>query len=85
MDMLDNGTIKDLKFPTVQFINNAAGKILLNILFAMSKNYTDSQSENVSRGATSNFEQGKSSAYKWGYKETRYRGTIYLTKITLIQ
>ena len=74
MDMLDSGTIKDLKFPTVQFTNNAAGKLLLNILFAMSKNYTDSQSENVSRGVTSNVEQGKSSAYKWGYKRDEISG-----------
>lgn len=74
MDMLDNGTIKDLKFPTVQFTNNAAGKLLLNILFAMSKNYTDSQSENVSRGVTSNFEQGKTSAYKWGYSKDEITG-----------
>lgn len=74
MDMLDNGTIKDLKFPTVQFTNNAAGKLLLNILFAMSKNYTDSQSENVTRGVTSNFEQGKSSAHKWGYRRNEITG-----------
>lgn len=74
MDMLDNGTINDLKFPTVQFTNNAAGKLLLNILFAMSKNYTDSQSENVSRGVTSSFEQGKSSAYKWGYSRNEITG-----------
>lgn len=67
MDMLDSGIIKDLKFPTVQFTNNAAGKLLLNILFAMAKNYTDSQSENVRRGVSSGFEQGKASAYKWGY------------------
>lgn len=74
MDMLDSGIIKDLKFPTVQFTNNAAGKLLLNILFAMSKNYTDSQSENVTRGVTSNFEQGKSSAHKWGYTRDEVTG-----------
>lgn len=74
MDMLDGGVIKDLKFPTMQFSNNAAGKLLLNILFAMSKNYTDSQSENVRRGVTSGFEQGKSSAYKWGYLRDEITG-----------
>ncbi len=74
MDMLDSDIIKDLKFPTVQFTNNAAGKLLLNILFAMSKNYTDSQSENVTRGVTSNFEQGKTSAHKWGYVRNEITG-----------
>jgi DNA invertase Pin-like site-specific DNA recombinase len=74
MDMLDGGIIKDLKFPTVQFTNNAAGKLLLNILFAMSKNYTDSQSENIRRGVSSGFEQGKASAYKWGYQRDEITG-----------
>lgn len=74
MDMLDSGIIKDLKFPTVQFTNNASGKLLLNILFAMSKNYTDSQSENVRRGVSSGFEQGKASAYKWGYQRNELTG-----------
>lgn len=74
MDMLDSGIIKDLKFPTVQFSNNAAGKLLLNILFAMSKNYTDSQSENVRRGVSSGFERGKASAYKWGYVRDEITG-----------
>jgi DNA invertase Pin-like site-specific DNA recombinase len=74
MDMVDSGIIKDLKFPTVQFTNNAAGKLLLNILFAMAKNYTDSQSENVRRGVNSGFERGKSSAYKWGYLRDEITG-----------
>lgn len=74
MDMLDNGVIKDLKFATIQFSNNAAGKLLLNILFAMAKNYTDSQSENVRRGVTSGFEKGKTSAYKWGYLRDEVTG-----------
>lgn len=74
MDMLDSGIIKDLKFPTVQFTNNAAGKLLLNILFAMAKNYTDSQSENVLRGVGSSFEKGKSGAYKWGYMRDEVTG-----------
>lgn len=74
MDMLDSGIIKDLQFPTVQFTNNAAGKLLLNILFAMSKNYTDSQSENVRRGVSGGFERGKASAYKWGYLRDEITG-----------
>ncbi len=68
MDMLDSDIIKDLKFPTLHFTNDSNGKLLLNILFAMAKNYTDHQSEVVQRGIDSNLEKGKSSGvHKWGY------------------
>lgn len=68
MDMLDSDIIKDLKFPTLHFSNDSSGKLLLNILFAMAKNYTDHQSEVVQRGIDSNLEKGKSSGvHKWGY------------------
>ena len=32
--MIDNDIIKDLKFPTLEFTNNASGKLLLNIMYA---------------------------------------------------
>ena len=32
---VDNGKIKDLKFPTLEFTNDSSGKLLLNIMFAM--------------------------------------------------
>lgn len=67
VDMLDSGVIKDLKFPTLHFTNDASGKLLLNILFAMSKQYSEHLSESITRGVGSNFQQGKSSAHKWGY------------------
>lgn len=37
VDMVDNGKIKDLKFSTLEFTNDSSGKLLLNIMFAMSK------------------------------------------------
>ena len=37
VDMVDNGKIKDLKFPTLEFTNDSSGKLLLSIMFAMSK------------------------------------------------
>ena len=68
VDMLDSGQIKDLQFPTYRFENNASGKLLLNILFAMSKQYSEHLSENVQRGTDSNWEDAKSSGEpKWGY------------------
>jgi len=78
VDMLDNGIMKDLKFPTFQFTNNASGKMMLNILFAMSKQYSEGLSETIRRGVESNLEDGKSGGYyKWGY--TRDEITGYYT------
>ena len=68
VDMIDNDVIKDLKFPTLEFTNDSSGKLLLNIMFAMSKQYSEHLSESVQRGVDSNFAQGKSSGVpKWGY------------------
>ena len=61
VDMVDNDTIKDLKFSTLEFTNDSSGKLLLNIMFAMSKQYSEHLSESVQRGVDSNFAQGKSS------------------------
>lgn len=40
----------------------------------MSKQYSEHLSESVTRGVTTNFEQGKSSAYKWGYSRDEVTG-----------
>lgn len=37
VDMVDNDVIKDLQFPTHPFMNNASGKLNLNIQLALSK------------------------------------------------
>ena len=75
VDMVDNDTIKDLKFPTLEFTNDSSGKLLLNIMFAMSKQYSEHLSESVQRGVDSNFAQGKSSGVpKWGYNRDEATG-----------
>src|SRR3989338_8289846 len=48
--LLDRGVIKDLKFPTLRFDNNAQGKFMLSIVFGQSKYYIDALSENIRRG-----------------------------------
>jgi len=48
--LIDQGKIKDLKFPTFRFDNNAYGKFILNIAFGQSKYYVDNLSENIRRG-----------------------------------
>ena len=68
IDLLDKGIIKDLKFATCQFSNDSSGKMLLNILFAISKQYSEHISEGVLRANESALEEGKSNGVpKWGY------------------
>lgn len=75
VDMVDNDVIKDLRFPTFHFTNDASGKLHLNIQFALSKQYSEHLSESVQRGIDSNLEQGKSSGVpKWGYTRSDITG-----------
>ena len=75
VDMVDNGIIKDLKFPMFNFSNDSNTKLLLNIVFAMSKQYSEHLSESVQRGVDSNLAQGKSSGMpKWGYNRDEVTG-----------
>ncbi|MBR2710097.1 recombinase family protein [Candidatus Saccharibacteria bacterium] len=72
IDLLDKGIIKDLKFPTCQFSNDSSGKMLLNILFAISKQYSEHISEGVIRANESALEEGKSNGVpKWGYDRNK--------------
>ncbi len=69
IDLIDSGSLEDLKFCTHHFENTASGKMMLGILFAISKEYSDRLSENISRGYKTNFEQGISGGKpKWGYE-----------------
>ena len=75
VDMVDSGKIKDLKFPTLEFTNDSSGKLLLNIMFAMSKQYSEHLSESAQRGVDSNLAQGKSGGTpKWGYNRNEVTG-----------
>ena len=52
-----------------------AEKLLLNIMFAMSKQYSEHLSESVQRGVNSNISQGKSGGTpKWGYNRNEITG-----------
>ena len=66
--LLDTGVIKDLRFVSHQFSNNANGKMLLGMLFVFAKHYSDDLSHKVKRGVDGNFRDGKSSGTrKHGY------------------
>jgi DNA invertase Pin-like site-specific DNA recombinase len=68
IDLLDKHTILDLKFKTMHFENSPSGKMLLGILFVMSKEYSDKLSVDVSRGNDEKVRIGKSiNKTKHGY------------------
>jgi len=48
--LVDQRIIKDLRFPTYRFDDNAQGKFMLSIAFGQSKYYIDALSENIRRG-----------------------------------
>lgn len=50
IDLLDKGTLKDLRFATSTFENNPTDKMLLGISFVLSKQYSEHLSESVNRG-----------------------------------
>jgi len=57
--LIDQGPLKDLRFPTYRFDNTAQGKFMLNIAFGQSKYYIDSLSENVKRGLREKLRRGE--------------------------
>lgn len=50
IDLLDKSIIKDLKFPSHTFANDASGKMLLGIVFVMAKQYSEQLSVDINRG-----------------------------------
>ncbi len=69
IDLIDEGKISDLKFCIHHFENSPSGKMMLGILFAISKEYSDRLSLNISRGLETNLEVAISTgAYKWGFE-----------------
>ncbi len=67
IDMVDEDIIKDMRFVTHHFSKDANGKMLLGMAFVLSKQYSDNLSQNVKRGVSNNFSEGKSPAPKHGY------------------
>lgn len=77
IDMLnpDNGLIKNLSFPTVQFSNDSSGRLTLAVLFSLATQFSEHLSETVKRGVDSNLQKGKSAGVpKWGYVRSEITG-----------
>ena len=68
IQLIDDGKLLDLKFVSFPFTNDANGKMMLGISFALSKHYSDKLSADVRRGNMRALQDGKSSGgYKAGY------------------
>ena len=72
IDLYDNFLV-DLKYPTFYLENTATGKMLLGILFTLSKHYTDKLSTDVKRWIIAN-------KLKWLFKWNRKPYWYILTK-----
>ena len=57
--MLDTDVVKDIRFVSHQFSNDANGKMLLGMLFVFSKHYSDDLSSKVKRGVDGNLRDYK--------------------------
>lgn len=69
--LIDDKHIKDLKFCTHYFTNDASGKMLLGISFTLATYYSANLSQNVKRGHKRALKEGKSSGTpKHGYIRT---------------
>ncbi len=67
--LLDTGVLKDIRFYSHQFSNDANGKMLLGMLFVFSYHYSKDLSAKVSRGVGRNISRGISGGTpKNGYK-----------------
>lgn len=68
IEMIDHEEIQDLAFVTYQFDNSPNGKMMLGILFATSKQYSDKLAVDVKRGTVGNILEGKyNGVLKKGY------------------
>lgn len=69
--LIDDKYIKDLKFCTHYFTNDASGKMLLGISFTLATYYSANLSQSVKRGHRRAFKEGRSSGTpKHGYIRT---------------
>ncbi len=75
IEMVDNELIQDLSFCTYEFDNSPNGKMMLGILFATSKQYSDKLSVDVKRGNVGSVKEGKyMGKIKRGYCIDPYNG-----------
>jgi len=75
--LLDTGAIQNLLFVSFTFENSPQGKFMLSIIFANSKYYVDTLSQNVKRGNRTKLENGwLPNMAPTGYLNDKNNGTI---------
>lgn len=68
MDLLEHEKMKGLEFCTYAFDNSPAGRLSLNILFAVATHYSDDLAQKTRRGIRKKFLEGGLGGYhKYGY------------------
>ena len=68
MDLLESERLANLKFCTYSFDNSPAGRLSLNILFAVAAHYSEDLSQKAKRGIRKKFNEGGLGGYhKLGY------------------
>ena len=83
IEMIDREYIQDLAFCTYQFDNTPNGKMMLGILFATSKQYSDKLGVDVKRGTDGNIKDGKyNGVVKKVTTLTQAQAISYQTSIT---
>lgn len=77
IDLLDKKEILDLQFPSFTFENTTSGKMTLGITFVLSKQYSDTLSDNVKRGNKRAILEARSiGTAKHGYKKNKHQRLI---------
>lgn len=77
--LLDLGILKDLKFVSYTFENSPAGKMMLQIMFAQSKHFSDALSERIRIGIDKKLELGwRPNRPPEGYLNDREHRTIVI-------
>lgn len=68
LDMLNNGQLKDLKFFSLPFSNDPAGRMMLGLMFVLATHYSDELSQKATRGVRKKFGEGGLGGYsRLGY------------------
>lgn len=68
LDMLNNGQLKDLRFFSLPFSNDPAGRMMLGLMFVLATHYSDELSQKATRGVRKKFGEGGLGGYpKLGY------------------
>ncbi len=68
LDMINNGQLKDLRFFSLPFSNDPAGRMMLGLMFVLATHYSDELSQKATRGVRKKFGEGGLGGYpRLGY------------------